>query len=105
MKTQRHNDDAREPSHAGTDERIASLFQPDTVLSSQYFENLRRKTLFEPERRLMLAILEDGIDCYLKNLFARGEQKNGISTKPRLGSPNPTAIGFFPSPASATRWS
>jgi hypothetical protein len=37
-------------------ERITSLFEPDTLLSAQYMENLRRKTLFEPEKRLMLAM-------------------------------------------------
>ena len=53
------------------DERIASLFEPDALLSVQYFGNLRRKTLLEPERRLMLAILEDAINCYQDNLLAK----------------------------------
>jgi hypothetical protein len=53
------------------DERVASLFEQDTLLSTQYFGNLSRKTLREPERRLMLAILEDAIDCYQNNLLAR----------------------------------
>ena len=54
-----------------SDEKIASLFQPDTLLSAQYFDTLRRKTLLEPEKRLMLAILEDAINCYQDNLFSR----------------------------------
>ena len=53
------------------DEKIVSLFQPDTLLSAQYFDTLRRKTLLEPEKRLMLAILEDAINCYQENLFSR----------------------------------
>lgn len=58
------------------DDRIASLFQPDTLLSAQYFDNLRRKMLLEPEKRLMLAILEDGVHCYRDNLNAtRGKRK------------------------------
>lgn len=28
-----------------TEEKIASLFQPDTLLAAQYFENLRGKTI------------------------------------------------------------
>jgi len=52
------------------DEKIASLFQPDTLLSAQYFDTLRRKTLLEPEKRLMLAILEDAINCFQDNLFS-----------------------------------
>ena len=31
------------------DEKITSLFQPDTLLSAQYFDTLRRKTRLEPE--------------------------------------------------------
>src|SRR5438094_9880925 len=52
------------------DERISSLFQPDTLLSAQYFENLRRKTLLEPEKRLMLAILGDAINSFQDNLLS-----------------------------------
>jgi hypothetical protein len=60
------------------DEKIASLFQPDMLLSAQYFENLRRKTYFEPEKRLMLALLEDAINCYQDNLVSRGSKKKRL---------------------------
>jgi hypothetical protein len=69
---------AREESSFTADERVSSLFQPDTLLSTQYFENLRRKTLFEPEKRLMLAILEDGIQCFFDNLHASGGKKKHL---------------------------
>jgi hypothetical protein len=52
-------------------DNIASLFQPDTTLAEQYFDNLRRKTALEPEKRLMLAILEDAIDSFQDNLLAQ----------------------------------
>ena len=59
-----------------SDEKIASLFQPDTLLSAQYFDTLRRQTLLEPEKRLMLAILDDAINCFQDNLFSqRGKNK------------------------------
>jgi hypothetical protein len=48
------------------------LFQPDTMLPSQYFAAaLRRKGALKPERRLIIAILQDAIECYQKHLFAR----------------------------------
>jgi hypothetical protein len=53
------------------DERIGALFQPDSLLSTHYFETLRRKTILEPEKRLMLAILEDAINCFQDNLPAQ----------------------------------
>jgi len=61
-----------------SEEKIASLFQPDTLLSDQYFENLRRKTYFEPEKRLMLAVLEDAIRYYQDNLFSRNGKRKRI---------------------------
>jgi len=61
----------REPSGLTTDERIGSLFQPPSLLSAEYFEAQRRKTILEPEKRLMLAILEDAVDCFQNNVFAQ----------------------------------
>jgi hypothetical protein len=52
-------------------ERIGALFQPDSLLSAHYFGTLRRKTLLEPEKRLMLAILEDAIHCFQDNLLTQ----------------------------------
>jgi hypothetical protein len=61
----------REQSGLTTDERIGSLFQPSSLLSAEYFEALRRKTILEPEKRLMLAILEDAVDCFQNNIFTQ----------------------------------
>jgi len=47
-------------------------------LSAQYFENLRRRTHFEPEKRLMLALLEDAINCYQDNLISRSGKKKRL---------------------------
>jgi hypothetical protein len=51
-------------------EAYTHLLQPDTVLPSQYYAALRRKTIQEPERRLVIAILEDAVDCYVKHMFS-----------------------------------
>lgn len=50
---------------------FAHLLQPDTLLPSQYFAVLRRKGAHEPERRLVVAVLEDAVDCFQKHLRAR----------------------------------
>ena len=44
------------------EEKIISLFEPDMLLPALYLENFHRKTPVEPERRLMLAVLEDAIN-------------------------------------------
>jgi hypothetical protein len=59
-------------------EKIASLFQPDTLLAAQYFANLRRRTLLEPEKRLMLAVLEDAIHCFQDHLLAASGRKRRV---------------------------
>ena len=46
------------------EERVSSLFQPDTLLPDQYLDTYRRKVHLEPEKKLMLAILEDAIACF-----------------------------------------
>jgi hypothetical protein len=63
---------------AGMDERVGSLFQPDTLLSEDYAANFRRKFPLEPERTLLLAVLEDGIRCFQENLFAAGGKRRTL---------------------------
>src|ERR1051325_7634930 len=53
-------------------EEMTSLFQPDSLLPVQYFENFRRKMHSEPEKRLLLAVLEDALACYQKHFSSRG---------------------------------
>lgn len=53
------------------------MFQPDTLLAAHYFEGLPRKTL-EPEKRLMLAILEDAVACFLRYVTARDSRRKAI---------------------------
>jgi hypothetical protein len=60
------------------DEQLSSLFQPDTLLSAQYSRNLRRRTILEPEKRLMLAVLEDAVNCLRTNVVARTKQQRRL---------------------------
>jgi hypothetical protein len=61
----------REQAGLTAGEKITSLFRPDILLSAQYFDDRRGKTLLEPEKKLMLAILEDAINCFQENHLAR----------------------------------
>ena len=61
----------------GIEDRMAGLFTPDTLLPSQFFDRVRRRTELDGERRLMIAVLEDALDVYRKQLVAhdgRGRQ-------------------------------
>ena len=63
---------------AGLDERIGSLFQPDTLIGEDYAANFRRKIPLEAERTLLLAVLEDGIRSFQENLFATSGKRRTI---------------------------
>lgn len=54
-----------------TETRLTSFFQPDVLLRDHYLETVRRKTDLDPERMLMLAVLEDAVACFRKHVFAR----------------------------------
>jgi hypothetical protein len=78
MKSQTNNQNAVPQRSHGMDERIGSLFQPDTLLGEDYAANFRRKIPLEPERILLLAILEDGVRCYQENLFVIGGKRRAL---------------------------
>jgi hypothetical protein len=60
------------------EERLASLFQPDVLISSQYFDTIRSKTGMEPEKRLMLAVLEDAVRCFQDNVLERSDARKQL---------------------------
>lgn len=60
----------------GVGDKVTSLFQPDILLPAQYLETFRRKANLEPEKELMLAVLDDAIACFQKYMSARdGREK------------------------------
>ena len=65
-------------SRRSTDENVGSLFQPDTLLVDQYLTNFRRRISLEPEKTLMLAVLEDAINCFKDNVAAESEKKKRL---------------------------
>ena len=58
-------------STSGGQDRLAGLFEPDVLLPAQFFAAFRRAGGLERERLLMLAVLEDAVDCYQKHAYAR----------------------------------
>ncbi len=69
---------ASDNSALSTEDKIASLFQPDTLIAAQYFENLHGKTLQEPEKKLMLAVLEDAVECFQANISAQSGKRRAL---------------------------
>jgi hypothetical protein len=61
---------AKVPEKETLDERLPNLFEPDTLLPIQYFEAMRKKHLLEGEKRLILSVLEDAVECFMKCIDA-----------------------------------
>lgn len=54
------------------------LFQPDIMLPVQYFSVLRKTSPQGPEYRLIVAMLQDAIDCFQKHRFATDENGRAL---------------------------
>jgi hypothetical protein len=57
-------------SDTNTEDRYAGFLQPDAMLPQQFFQSLRMKGHADGERRLMIAVLEDAVNCFMKQLHA-----------------------------------
>ena len=60
---------SNEPAMA-EDRRLASGFEPETILPSQLLDASHLGAARQPEKRLMLAVLEDGIATFQRTLSA-----------------------------------
>jgi hypothetical protein len=73
-----NSESAVQPSSIEVEEKISSLFEPDTSLAANYFDALRRKTILEPEKRLLLAVMKDAIDCYQVHVMAQSGKRQRL---------------------------
>ena len=49
------------------EDQSASLFGPDTLVPAQYFDRVGTDAAFQPEKRLMLAVLEEAIATFQRH--------------------------------------
>jgi hypothetical protein len=55
-------------------ERGHGLFELDALMPAQFYANFRQGSAAYPERRLMLAVLQDALECYRKYAFAQDQR-------------------------------
>lgn len=48
--------------------------EPETILPAQYFDRIQIDASLQPEKRLMLAVLEDGVGTFQKYAHATGRR-------------------------------
>jgi len=56
-------------------ERAMAVFQPDILVDAQFQSTYRRRFYLDPERVLMLAVLQDAVVCFQENLTATCKRK------------------------------
>ena len=56
--------------NTNAEDRLSGFLQPDAILPAQFFQSLRTKGRFDGERRLMIAVLEDAVNCFMKQIHA-----------------------------------
>ena len=54
------------------------LFQPDELAADEYQRTFKRRIPFEPEKRLMLVVLEDAITCFQRYFHARDRKQKEL---------------------------
>jgi hypothetical protein len=53
-------------------------YEPDSLISHQYFKVFRQKSHFEPEEKLMFAVLADAIECFQKYLGVNASRRRKL---------------------------
>lgn len=64
-----------ERSNVPVAEKAMAVFQPDIVIGSQFQSTYRRRFHLDPERVLMLAVLQDAVVCFQENVMATCKRK------------------------------
>src|ERR1700687_6482638 len=53
---------------AGPDPGLSARFEPDFLVPVQFFDLTRRRSMLDGETRLVFAVLEDAVRCYVKTV-------------------------------------
>jgi hypothetical protein len=63
-------------------EQTRNLFgQPDVLLVHEYLHVYQSSTAHTPEVKLMVAVLKDAIDCFIKNVSAKRRRAKNLFTE------------------------
>jgi|ERR671924_1245077 hypothetical protein len=67
----------KDPNAQGYDGDLKMLFEPDELAAYEYRKTSERRTFFEPEKRLLYAVLEDAVQCFQRfaNATSRKEKQ------------------------------
>jgi len=61
-----------------SDERLLDVFDPDIILPVQHFAAIQRKKFPTGEHRLLVALIQDAIECFQKHMHARDAKRRQL---------------------------
>lgn len=61
--------------NVAVEEKVMTLFQPDILVGAQFQTTFQRRFHLDPERVLMLAVLQDAVVCFQENVAAKCKRK------------------------------
>lgn len=60
------------------EEKAMMIFQPDILIDSQFQASHRRRFHLDPERVLMLAVLQDAVICFQEHVATKCKRKQSL---------------------------
>ncbi|HEY2776100.1 MAG TPA: hypothetical protein VGK20_18815 [Candidatus Binatia bacterium] len=80
-----------------SDERLLDVFDPDIILPAQHFAAIQRKKFPSGEHRLLIALIQDAIECFQKHMHARDAKRRQLFLDAQgwIGSDDDRAVFSF----------
>jgi hypothetical protein len=80
-----------------SDERLLDVFDPDIILPAQHFAAIQRKKFPSGEHRLLVALIQDAIECFQKHMHARDAKRRQLFLDAQgwIGSEDDRAVFSF----------
>ena len=60
------------------EEKAMMIFQPDILIEAQFQSSQRSRFHLDPERVLMLAVLQDAVVCFQEHVLAKCKRKQSL---------------------------
>lgn len=61
-----------------SDERLLDVFDPDIILPAQHFAAIQRKKFPSGEHRLLVALIQDAVECFQKHQHSRDSKRRQL---------------------------
>lgn len=65
-------------SSAGSEEKAFAVFQSDILIPEQFLATYQRTFRLDPEKVLMLAVLQDAVTCFQENIATPCKRKRAL---------------------------